>query len=75
MESLEFGGSFFGTKHSLSLSFSVPLPLPTVAAQQAPQHTTQAGAAAAGRNNADAGEHSGVTAAAVMAAWFHHGVY
>jgi len=59
----------------LSLSFSVPLPLPTVAAQQAPQHTTQAGAAAAGRNNADAGEHSGVTAAAVMAAWFHHGVY
>jgi len=58
----------------LSLS-SVPLPLLPHSNPRSPQHTTQAGAAAAGRNNAHAGGHSGITAAAVMAAGFHHGVY
>jgi len=51
------------------------LPLLPHSKPRRPQHTTQAGAAAAGRNNAHAGGHSGITAAAVMAAGFHHGVY
>jgi len=63
--------SFLSSPSSLSLLRAVA----TVAAQQAPQHTTQAGAAAAGRNNAHAGGHSGITAAAVMAAGFQYGVY
>jgi hypothetical protein len=60
---------------SPSLS-SVPLPLLPHRQQVHNTPRKQQEQRQRGRNNAGAGEHSGITAAAVMVAgWFHHGVY